>query len=400
MQSGEAKRNKDRRTICIFTGTRAEYGLLRPLLKAIQEDSALQLQLLVSGMHLSPEFGLTYRDILADGFTIDEKVEILLSSDTPVGISKSVGLGAIGYAEALERLRPDIAVVLGDRFEALAFAVAAYIHRIPIAHIHGGEATYGAMDEGIRHAITKLSFLHFPSTEEYRRVIIQLGESPDRVFAVGALGLDNIRTMRLLTKQELEHQLGFQFGEKNFLVTFHPVTLEKGKTESYFRALLNVLDRFREIKLIFTKANADTEGRIINQMIDQFVESHSERAVAFTSLGQLRYLSALQFVDAVVGNSSSGIIEAPSFHIGTINIGSRQDGRIRARSVIDCDPTEDSIERAIQRLYSPDFQSMLPTVQNPYGDGHAAERIIEVLKQADLRSVIKPFYKIDFQVPA
>lgn len=382
------------RKIAVFTGTRAEYGLLKPLMDEIRDDPALHLQLIVSGMHLSPEFDLTYRDILADGFTIDEKVEILLSSDTPIGISKSIGLGVISYAEALERLQPDIAVVLGDRFEALAFAIAAYIQRIPIAHIQGGEATYGLIDEGIRHAITKLSYLHFPATETYRQIIIQLGEEPHRVFTVGALGLDNIRKMKLLSREQLEKRLHFTFGKRNFLITFHPVTLEKHQTESYFRALLDALEVFPDIKLLFTKANADTEGRVINQMIDQFVAAHPERAIAFASLGQLLYLSTMQYVDAVVGNSSSGIIEAPSFKIGTINIGSRQAGRIRAKSVIDCEPTKAAIVEAIHYLYSPEFQKILQEVENPYGDGRAAERIVQVLKEVEIPSVIKPFYRI------
>jgi len=382
------------RKICVFTGTRAEYGLLKPLIDEIQRKASLQLQLVVSGMHLSPEFGLTYQEIERDGLTIDEKVEILLSADTPTAIAKSTGLGMIGYADALQRLSPDVVVVLGDRFEALAFALTAYFQRIPIAHLHGGEATYGLIDEGIRHAITKLSWWHFTATEEYRRVVIQLGEHPDRVFNVGALGVDNIRKMRLLGKEELEEQLNFRFGEKNFLITFHPVTLEKGTTELQFKNLLRALEQFPEIKLIFTKANADTEGRVINQLIDEFVTRYPNRATAFVSLGQLKYLSTLQFVDAVVGNSSSGLIEAPSFRIGTINIGDRQKGRVRAASVIDCEPTEGSIIAAIRRLYSSEFQNALRDVVNPYGDGYAAERIVAVLENADVQDVKKEFYRI------
>lgn len=382
------------RKVCIFTGTRAEYGLLKPLIDEVQQSSKLVLQLVVSGMHLSPEFGLTYKEIESDGVPIDAKVEMLLDSDTPTAIAKSTGLGMISYADVLERLNPDIVVVLGDRFEAFAFAYTAYLRRIPIAHLHGGEATYGLIDEGIRHSITKMSWWHFTSTEAYRKVVIQLGEDPERVYCVGALGLDNIRKMKLLEKEELEQALGFRFGERNFLVTFHPVTLEADTSERHFMTLLKVLERFPEIKLIFTKSNADTEGRRINRLIDQFVAQHPDRACAFASLGQLRYLSTLQFVDAVVGNSSSGIIEAPSFHIGTINIGDRQAGRIRAESVIDCEPTEESIEAAIRKLYSEEFQRKLPTIVNPYGDGHAAERIVAVLEREEVRSVKKKFYHL------
>lgn len=385
-----------KRKICIFTGTRAEYGLLRPLMEEIKKDEKLQLQIIASGMHLSPEFGLTFKEIEKDGFNIDEKVEMLLSSDTPAGISKSIGLGIIGYADALSRLKPDITVILGDRFEALAFAIASFIHRIPIAHLYGGEATYGLIDEGIRHSITKMSYLHFTSTEEYRKVVIQLGESPERVFNVGALGIDNIKKMNLLSKDELEKKLQFKFGKRNFLVTYHPVTLEKETTKEHFRNLLSVLEELKEIKIIFTKANADTEGRIINYMIDEFVKKYPYRAKAFVSMGQLLYLSTMQYVDAVVGNSSSGIIEAPSFKIGTINIGDRQKGRIRAESVIDCEPTKESIKKAIEKLYSQEFQEKLKKVVNPYGDGYAAERIVKILKDFNICSVKKEFYRINF----
>ena len=384
-----------KRRICVFTGTRAEYGLLKPLMEEIRKEPSLELQVVSSAMHLSPEFGLTYKEIEKDGFKINEKVEMLLSSDTPVGICKSIGLGVISYSEVLERLKPDIVVVLGDRFEALAFAIASYVHRIPIAHLYGGESTYGVIDEAFRHAITKMSYLHFTSTEEYKKVVIQLGEDPKRVFNVGALGIDNIKKMKLLTKEELERQLNFKFGQKNFLVTYHPVTLEKGTTEKNFQNLLSVLEELKNVKIIFTKANADTEGRIINYMIDKFVAKNKDRAKAFTSMGQLLYLSTMQYVDAVVGNSSSGIIEVPSLKIGTINIGDRQKGRIKAISVIDCESTEESIKKAVETLYSPKFQNLLKKVINPYGDGHSAEKILEILKSVNLSSVKKEFYRIN-----
>ena len=381
-----------KRKVCIFTGTRAEYGLLKPLMEEMEKEPTLELQVVVSGMHLSPEFGLTYKEIEKDGFKIDEKVEILLSSDTPVGICKSIGLGIISYSEVLEKLKPDLVIILGDRFEALAFAIASHVHRIPIAHLYGGELTYGAIDEAFRHSITKMSYLHFTSTEDYRKIVIQLGESPDRVFNVGALGVDNIRKMKLLSKEELEKKLGFRFGRKNFLITYHPTTLEKGTPGKQFENLLSVLEEYEDINLIFTRANADTEGRVINYMIDEFTQRNKRRAIAFTSMGQLLYLSTMQYVDAVVGNSSSGIIEAPSFKIGTINIGDRQKGRIKAESVIDCEPTKESIRRAIETLYSSDFQSKLRNVVNPYGDGYAAERIVRVLSSVNILTIKKEFY--------
>lgn len=383
-----------KRKICIFTGTRAEYGLLKPLMEEIKNDPDLELKIIASGMHLSPEFGLTYKEIEKDGFEINEKVEMLLSSDTTVGISKSIGLGIIGYADVLERLKPDINVVLGDRFEALAFAIASYICRIITAHLFGGEATFGSIDEGIRHSITKFSYLHFTSTEDYRKRVIQLGEHPDRVLNIGAIGLDNIKRLKLLTREEFEKSINRKLKKKNLLITFHPVTLEKNTSEEQFKELIKALDELDDTLLIFTKANADTEGRIINKMIDKSTKNYPEKSIAFTSMGQLLYLSAMQFVDAVVGNSSSGIIEAPSFKIGTINIGDRQKGRIKAKSVIDCGANYQNIKRAIEVLYSSEFQEILKNVVNPYGDGNAAPRIKNILKNADLSNIKKDFYNL------
>ncbi len=384
----------DKRKICIFTGTRAEYGLLKPLMDEINSDPDLDLQIIVSGMHLSPEFGLTYKEIEKDGFNIDEKIEMLLSSDTPGGISKSIGLGIIGYTDALNRLHPDIVVVLGDRFEALAFAIASYIYRIPVAHLYGGEATFGLIDEGIRHAITKFSYFHFTSTEIYRKRVIQLGENPKRIFNVGALGIDNIKKMSLLSREDVEKRLGRPFKKRNLLITFHPVTLEEGKSKKYFEELLKVLDEFEDTLLIFTKTNADTEGRKINYLIDKYVSDNPHKAIAFTSMGQLLYLSTMKYVDAVVGNSSSGIIEAPSFKIGTINIGNRQKGRVKADSVIDCEPFYEEIKKAFEMLYSQEFQERLKNVINPYGDGESAPRIKKILKIAKLETIEKEFYDV------
>ena len=384
---------------CVFTGSRAEYGLLKPLMRTIQKNREFQLQVFVSGMHLSKEFGFTYKEIEKDGFSIDEKVEILLSSDTPVGISKSIGLGLISYSETLTRLDPYHIIILGDRFEALACAIASTIARIPIIHIHGGEVTEGAIDEAFRHSITKMSHLHFTSTEEYKKRVIQLGEDPGRVFNVGALGIDNINNTKLLSKKDLEKELKFRFDKHNLLITMHPATLEKGTSKNQFENLLKILKEQKDTHIIFTKANADTDGRVINQLIDDFVKKNGSKAVSFTSMGQLRYLSTMQFVDAVVGNSSSGIIEAPGFKIGTINIGDRQKGRIKAESVIDCKPDKNDIDRAINRLYSKDFQQSLKSAAvNPYGDGNAAGKIINVLKNIDIRNILKKtFYTINFE---
>ncbi len=385
-----------KRKICVITGSRAEYGLLKPLMKKISGDADLEMQLIVTGTHLSPEFGLTYKEIEKDGFLIDDRIEILLSSDSPVGISKSMGLAVQGFAEAYRRLRPDIAVVLGDRFEIFSAAAAALVSRVPIAHIHGGELTEGVIDDAFRHSITKMSYLHFTATEEYRERVIQLGEHPDRVFNVGAIGLDNIRSLKLLARPKLEKELAFRLNKHNFLVTFHPVTLEGDTSRRQFRTVLNVLDGTSDTNLIFTKANADAGGRIINAMIDEYVSGNPQKAVAFASMGQMNYLSAMQFVDAVVGNSSSGIIEAPSFKTGTINIGDRQRGRIKAESVIDCPPTAAGIKKALQELYAKKFQETLENVVNPYGKGNASVRIKGILKNYDIPHTLKKaFYTPD-----
>lgn len=376
------------RKICIVTGTRAEYGLLYWLMKEIQADANLELQIIATGMHLSPEFGLTYKEIEKD-FSINKKIEMLLSSDTSIGISKSMGLAQISFAEAYSELSPDIVVVLGDRFEIFSATAAAMISRIPIAHIHGGETTEGAFDEAIRHSITKMSHLHFVATETYRQRVIQLGESPEKVFNFGAPGLDNFNKLKLLPRVEFEESVGFKLGEKNLLVTFHPVTLDQSTSEQQFQQLLYALDDLTHTHIIFTKANSDTDGRVINAMIDNYVTNNAGKAIAFTSLGQLRYLSAFQYVDAVVGNSSSGLIEAPSFKVGTINIGDRQKGRIKAASVIDCAPDRNEIANAIKQLYSLDFQKNLLEVSNPYGKGGASKKIAGILGTYTLTEILK-----------
>ena len=349
--------------ICVVTGTRAEYGLLRWVMDGIQKSPKLELQVVATGMHLSPEFGLTFREIEKEGFQIDKKVEMLVSSDTKVGLSKSMGLGLVGFADAFEDLKPDCVLVLGDRFEIFSVAAAAMIARIPMAHLHGGEATEGLIDEPIRHSITKMSHLHFVATEEYRNRVIQLGENPDCVFLVGGLGIDNIIKMNLQNIDELEKALDFKFGEKNLLVTFHPVTLEESTSENQMEELLLALDELKDTHIIFTMPNADTDGRIIFNLIEEFVAEHPQ-SKAFTSLGQLRYLSCIKHVDGVVGNSSSGLIEVPSFNKGTINIGDRQRGRVKANSVIDCEPSKKSILKAFRKLYSQGYQKNLNNVIN------------------------------------
>ena len=380
--------------ICVVTGTRAEYGLLYWLLKEIEADKELELQVIVTGMHLSPEFGLTYKEIEKE-FSVNKKIEMLLSSDTSVGISKSMGLAQISFAESYDELKPDIVIVLGDRYEIFSATSAAMIARIPIAHIHGGEKTEGAFDESIRHSITKMSHLHFTATDEYKNRVIQLGENPSRVFNVGGMGIENIQRLELLNKKEFEKSIEFKLNIKNILVTFHPVTLENSTAKEQFQQLLDAIDELEDTNIIFTKANSDTDGRVINQMIDEYVTKNSHKSIVFTSLGQLRYLSALQYVDAVVGNSSSGLAEAPSFKIGTINIGDRQKGRIKASSVIDCEPNKDSILKSFEKLYSKEFQETLKTTINPYGNGCASKKIVEILKSVDLKNILKKsFYDL------
>ena len=385
-----------RKKICAFTGTRAEYGLLMPLLNRIRKEKTWQLQLLVSGTHLSSEFGSTYREIEKDGFKISEKVRNITSSDSAEGVSKSIGIGVIGYSQALTRLKPDLVIILGDRFEALAAAISALIAKIPIAHINGGEATYGLFDESIRHAITKMSFFHFVSTEEYRKRVIQLGEDPKRVFNVGATGIDNIREMRLLTKAELEKSLNFSLGEKSVLVTFHPVTLEHNTAGSQVTELLNALNHFKGLRVIFTKPNADTDGRTIIRLMEAYAAQNPDKAEVFSSLGQLKYLSCLKHVQAVVGNSSSGIIEAPSLKVPTVNIGNRQKGRIAAESVINCNPSEGSIVKALNLVFSPGFRKLCGNVRNPYGNGYAAGKIYKILSQKvkEPVDISKSFYDV------
>lgn len=383
--------------VCVVTGTRAEYGLLKPLIDKVYRDADLELQLVVTGMHLSPEFGLTYQEIEMDGYPIADKVEMLLSSDSSVGVTKSMAVALMGFADCFERLRPDMIIILGDRYEMLMAASAAMIAKIPIAHIHGGELTEGLIDEAIRHSITKMSYLHFTTTDEYRRRIIQLGEQPERVFCVGALGVENIKNVSLMKKDELEKSLGVTLKEKTVLITYHPVTLEDMPVQQQFQNILDAMEHQKDIFIIFTKANADTHGRIINQMIDEYVSKNSNQSVAFTSLGQLRYLSVLQFCYMVIGNSSSGLLEVPSFKIPTINIGERQRGRVCAESVISCDNTLNAILAAIDLASNEDFRSKLQKSHNPYEKENTSQQILTIMKNTMKKGIDikKKFYDLE-----
>ncbi|ABU69673.1 MULTISPECIES: UDP-N-acetylglucosamine 2-epimerase [Vibrio] len=386
------------RKICVVTATRAEYGLLKCLLEDIENDPELELQIISTGSHLSPEFGLTNQQILDDGFCVNKKIEILLSSDTPIGVSKSMGLAQISFAEAFDELQSDIVVVLGDRYELIPIVSAANIARIPVAHLSGGELTEGAIDELIRHAVTKLSHLHFTAMDEYSTRVIQMGELPERVFTVGEVGLDNLLRMQLMSKEEFENSIDCKLKAKNLLFTYHPETTQDvEEVERDFSEILSGFDNLNDTLIIFTKANADVGGRLINKMIDAYVAENSDKAIAFTSLGQLRYLSALQYVDAVVGNSSSGIVEAPSFKLATINIGDRQKGRVRANSTLDVAVSATEISSALDQVYSGAFKESLLQTVNPYGQGNSSKKVVDVLKAVDFSSLkTKPFYDVKY----
>lgn len=387
-----------KKKITVVTATRAEYGLLKPIILALQEVEEFAIEVVATGAHLSPEFGLTYKEIEGDNIEIAKKIEILLSSDTPVSISKSMGLAMISFAEYFEESKPDALIVLGDRYETLAVCCAAMNARIPIVHLYGGETTEGAVDEAIRHSISKMSYLHFTSTDEYRKRVIQLGEHPDRVFSVGGIGIENALKMQLLSKEELEKSINFTLDMPYAVVTFHPVTLEEGQAEKQFKEILKAFDANKDMKYIFTKANADANGRIINKMIDEYVAQNAN-TVAFESLGALRYLSALKYATMVIGNSSSGLVEVPSFKIPTINIGDRQKGRLQAKSVINCEPLEAEVKQAIELAGSVEFRDKLVNVVNPYGDGNTSEKIVKTLKDKLLNGTVdlkKKFYDISF----
>jgi len=380
-----------KRKVCVVTGTRAEYGLLYPILKKIQNSSVLELQLIATTMHLSSEFGNTYKQLEEDGFKINEKIENLLSSDTKSAVAKSTGLATILLSDAFERLQPDVVLILGDRFETHAAATTAMLMNIPIAHIHGGEITEGAVDEQMRHSITKMSYLHFTSTEHYRQRIIQMGEAPERVFNSGAPGIDNIVHLELLSKDTLEHDLGWKFGTQSALFTYHPVTLESSDLEADMESIFIDLKRLG-LNILFTYANADDGGRIINQKIEEFCQISPTKYKVVKSLGQLKYLSAMKYVDLLIGNTSSGIIEAASFQKPVVNIGDRQKGRLQSGNIIDC--CIKTLSNAIEKALSSEFQNKCKIVNNVYGDGNASEKIIDILSNAKL-SVVKNFVDMD-----
>lgn len=384
------------KTIVVMTATRAEYGLLRTVIKRLMQEEEIDVKVVATGAHLSPEFGMTVHEIEEDGILIDRKIEIVLSSDTPVSISKSMGLAMISFAEYFDEKKPDALLVLGDRYETLAVCCAAMNARIPIFHMHGGETTEGAVDEAIRHAVSKMSYLHFTSTEEYRRRVIQLGEEPERVYAVGGMGVENALTTELMSKEELEEELKYDLGKNYAVVTFHPVTLENATAGEQIDELLRAVDDFPNMKFLFTKANADADGRVINARIETFIETH-RNVCLYSSLGMKKYLSAVKGAVAVIGNSSSGLLEVPTFKIPTVNIGDRQKGRIQAESVINCEPTYTEIKRAMERAFSPEVRERAKTVKNPYGDGNTSSKIVSIIKEwllEDKIDIKKKFYDI------
>ena len=384
-----------KKTICVFTATRAEYGLLKTIIKALIKDGSFNIKTVATAAHLSPEFGTTYQEIEDDGIKIDRKIETLLSSDSPSSVSKCMGLTMIGFADYFAETKPDAFMVLGDRYEALAAVCAAFNARIPIIHLYGGDTTEGVADEAYRHSITKMAYLHFTSTEEYRKRVIQLGESPERVYAVGEIGIENAINTKLLSLKELSKSLGIELSNNYAISTFHPVTLENNSSEKQIKAILKALSKHKDMQFIFTKANADTNGRIINKILEDYCEKH-ENFYLFSSLGMLRYLSAIKHAKFVIGNSSSGLVEAPSYKIPTINIGDRQKGRLMASSVICCEPTQASIEKAVEKALSPEFRKTAAKTLNPYGDGKTSKKIVKIIKEIFSKPIDlkKKFYDI------
>ena len=384
------------RKICVVTGSRADYGLLKLLLKRIKGDDSLQLQLVATGSHFLKQYGETYKEIVEDGFIIDKKIEILSEENNVLGVSDSIGKGVSKFATALQELQPDFVLLLGDRFEIFAAAIASHVSQIPIIHIHGGELTEGAIDDAFRHSITKMSQIHFVATQEYANRVIQLGEQPNRVIVSGALGVDAIHNLKLLNKSELEEKLGFKFRAKNLLITLHPVTLETGKASNQIESLLTSLQALVDTTLIFTMPNADPSSKYISDAVDHFAKNN-HNAKIFKSLGQLAYLSLIPIVDGVVGNSSSGILEVPSFRKGSVNIGDRQLGRVTPPSVINCKPLSSEITAAIHKLYSTQFKDLLQSFTNPYESIGASQIILEELKSLDFGiDIKKKFFDIEF----
>lgn len=384
------------RKICFFTSTRADYGIMSRLMRKVSDASECELQIIATNMHLSPEYGLTYKEIETDGFHINKKVEMMLSSDTRNGIVKSMGVALLGFADALEDLKPDLAVILGDRYEMLAAAEACMIYNIPIAHIGGGDVTEGAFDDSIRHSITKLSYLHFANTDVARQRIIQMGEDPNRVFNFGGLGNDNILNESIMPKAELEESLGIRLDKDYIIVTFHPVTMEYNTAEIQIRLLLKALESYlNSFKIIFTMPNSDADSRIIADLIKSFVQKHPTESIAEVSLGKKRYYSALKHCSAVVGNSSSGIYEAPSFHVPTLNIGDRQKGRLRGESVVDVDATQEGITRGLEKVLSKEFREYVKTTLSPFEKPGTLDNMYDVLVRYPITDIKgKVFYSL------
>lgn len=384
----------------VVTATRAEYGILKNVIDKIKKSDQLELCLMVMGTHLVSEFGMTVKEIEQDGYPIAERIDVLLASDTPASVSKTMGLTMISFAEAFERQKPDCLVVLGDRYELLAVCSAAINAGIPIMHISGGETTQGAIDESVRHCITKMSYLHFPACETYRKRIIQLGEEPNRVYNFGDVGVEAVRLIPAMTKTELTQSIEFPLDKPYMSVTFHPVTLEAHAAKLQMQELLDALESFGDMKFVFTKANADAGGRKINEMIDAFVDEH-DNCAAFASLGIRRYINLLRFSEGIIGNSSSGIVEAPAIGIPTVNIGNRQKGRLQADSILNCAPKKDEIIKAVKESQSEEFRERARHTVNPYGDGSTSERIVQTITEylyQDKIHLEKKFYDVDFNI--
>ena len=384
-----------KRKICVVTGARSDFGLLRPLMDEIKKSNKLELRVIVTGMHLSEKHGSTYKEV-EKYYAVDVTVDTGLKSDSPLDITKSMGNGLIGIANALGILNPDVVLILGDRYEILPVAIASVMANIPLAHLHGGETTEGAIDESLRHAITKLAHIHFVAAEPYRKRVIQLGENPNHIFMVGGLGVDAITKTVFLKPHEVENIFNIKFNKKNLLITFHPITLESASSLKQMQILLHVLEGLRDTSLIFTFPNADAGSSELISLVKDFSKSRNHVFVC-KSMGQQGYLSCLKHVDGVIGNSSSGILEAPTLCVPTVNIGNRQKGRICASSIINCEPTYLEIDKSIKLIFDAQFRTKLPSTISPYGDGGACHRIIEVLESIPLNQVLtKQFNNIDF----
>ena len=383
--------------ICVVTGSRSEYGLLKKLLKKIKKDKYFKLQLIVTGSHLSNQFGFTYNEILDDGFKASRKVDLKLGKDTSVNISNSMSIGLKNFTKNLQNLKPHLVLLLGDRYEIFIAAVAACICRIPIAHIHGGESTEGAIDESLRHSITKMAHIHFSATEKYKRRIIQMGENPKKVFNVGGLGVSSIKSLNFINKKKLEKELDIKFQDKNILVGYHPETINKFSSKKNLSEILKALKKLKNTTIIFTMPNADMDSKIIYNLMKKFVHKNNN-SYLFKSLGQKKYYSCCKYVDLIIGNSSSGILEMPSFKKGTINIGDRQRGRLKAKTVIDVQPNSKKILKAISYIYSKKFKKISTKSKNPYDNGNTSGKIIKILKKIKLENIlIKKFVNLKFK---